>query len=145
MPTLPLLLPQTAEYAVRAVLHIAAHADARPLHVGEIAASLGVPQNYLSKTLHQLARTGLLTSARGPTGGFRLAGPADEVTLDRIVSTFTGAGSSRCLLRDRPCGDSPTCAVHARWAPVAVQLNHFFGATTVADLIAESLPSRGAP
>lgn len=145
MSTLPLLLPQTAEYAVRAVLHIAAYADARPLRGGEIATSLGVPHNYLSKTLHQLARSGLLASARGPTGGFRLAVPADELTLERVVSTFTGAASSRCLLRDTACGDSPTCAVHARWAPVAAQLQHFFGATTIADLIAESLPSRGAP
>lgn len=145
MSNLPLILPQTAEYAVRAVLHIAASANGRPLRVAEIAASLGVPQNYLSKTLHQLARVGLLSSTRGPTGGFRLGRPADQLTLERIVSPFGGSTTPRCLLRDAPCGDAPACAVHARWAPVAAQLREFFGETAVADLIAPSLPSRGAP
>ena len=144
MSKLPLLLPQTAEYAVRAVLHIAEHGDVRPLRVGQIADALDVPRNYLSKTLHQLARAGVLTSARGPNGGFRLAVASDQLTLDRVVSTFTGPTTPRCLLRDTPCGDSPTCAVHARWAPVAARLHDFFGATAVADLIAAPLPSRGA-
>jgi Rrf2 family protein len=126
------------------VLHIAAHPAGRPLPVGEIASALGVPRNYLSKTLHQLARAGVLTSARGPTGGFRLATPADQLTLERIVSTFTGATAPRCLLRDAPCGESPACAVHARWAPVAARLHEFFGATRIADLLPDSLPVRGA-
>ena len=56
-----MLLSQTSEYALRAVLHIAARS--RPVSVGEIAEAVGVPQNYLSKTLHQLARAGVLASA----------------------------------------------------------------------------------
>jgi Rrf2 family transcriptional regulator, iron-sulfur cluster assembly transcription factor len=128
-----MLLPQTAEYALRAVLHIAAHD--RPVRVAEIAADLDVPQNYLSKTLHQLVRAGVLASTRGPAGGFRLAMPPDRLTLQRVVSKFATAGGRRCLLGHGPCGTIPECPVHTRWAPVAAQLRDFYEATTVADLL----------
>ena len=128
-----MLLPQTAEYAVRAVLFIARHE--RPVRVAEIATAIQVPQNYLSKTLHQLARAGVLSSTRGPSGGFRLGMAADRLTLQRIISTFAQAGGQRCLLGNGLCGELAECAVHARWAPVRSQMSDFFGTTTVADLL----------
>ncbi|MEK6688644.1 MAG: Rrf2 family transcriptional regulator, partial [Gemmatimonadota bacterium] len=57
-------LPQTAEYALRAVLHIASKPDL--VRVATLAEELDIPRNYLSKTLHQLARAGILQSTRGP-------------------------------------------------------------------------------
>jgi Rrf2 family protein len=128
-----MLLSQTSEYALRAVLYLGAHGG--PASVGEIADAVGVPQNYLSKTLHQLARAGVLVSARGASGGFRLAVPADELTLQRVVSLFAGERGRRCLLGHGVCGEVPECAVHVRWTPVASQLRDFFTTTTVADLV----------
>jgi Rrf2 family iron-sulfur cluster assembly transcriptional regulator len=136
-----MLLPQTAEYALRAVLHIAAHD--RPVRVAEIAADLDVPQNYLSKTLHQLARSGVLTSTRGPAGGFELAVAPDRLTLQRVISKFATAGGRRCLLGHGLCGQIPACAVHDRWAPVAARMRDFYEATTVADLLPAVPISRG--
>ncbi|MER3406797.1 MAG: Rrf2 family transcriptional regulator, partial [Chloroflexota bacterium] len=66
------LLSSTAAYALRTVLFIAERGD-RPASGKEIAGSLKLPRNYLSKTLHRLTREGILTSRRGPGGGFRLA------------------------------------------------------------------------
>ncbi len=128
-------LPQTAEYAVRAVLHIAAHEGSGAVRVSDTAASLRVPQNYLSKTLHQLARAGVLASMRGPTGGFRLAQPAERLTLDRIISPFASTDEHRCLLGSGVCGETPGCVVHAQWAPIKARIREFFSATTVADLL----------
>lgn len=128
-----MLLSQTSEYALRAVLHIAARGG--PVRAGEIAGAVGVPQNYLSKTLHQLARAGVLASARGPSGGFRLAVAAGELTLQAVVSPFAGQRGRRCLLGRGVCGEVPDCAAHARWGPVASQLRDYFATTTVADLL----------
>lgn len=137
-----MLLSQTAEHAVRAVLHIAAHQDDGAVRVCDTAATLCVPQNSLSKTLHQLARAGILASTRGPSGGFRLAMPADQLSLHRIIATFAAAGGQRCLLGNGTCGETPGCAVHAQWAPIAAQMRDFFNSTTIADLLpALSLPS----
>jgi Rrf2 family protein len=128
------LLSQTAEYALRAVLYIAAQPPDRFVRVPELARETGVPRNYLSKTLYQLTQAGVLGSARGPTGGFRLAGASTALTLEQVVAPFTGPDMRRCLLHDRPCGSATACPAHARWAPVARAMHAFFGATTVADL-----------
>jgi Rrf2 family protein len=126
-------LPQTAEYALRAVFEIARR-HPTSMRVAELAAAVGAPANYLAKTLGQLARAGILNSTRGPSGGFRLAAPAEELTLHRIVSVFQDEGPRRCLLGGGRCGAQPNCAVHSRWKPVAVEVDVFFRSTTVADL-----------
>lgn len=128
-----MLLPQTAEYALRAVLHIASHES--PARVTQIATAIGVPQNYLAKTLNQLVRVGILASTRGPAGGFQLAMPAEEITLERIVSAFTGMRVRRCLLGLGTCGEVQDCAAHARWSPLGAQVREFFATTRVTDLL----------
>lgn len=133
-----MLLSQTAEYALRAVIHIAQHAGDGPVRANAIAPALGVPANYLAKTLHQLVRAGVLRSARGPQGGFRLARPAAALTIAQIVACFTDTGERRCLLADRPCGEDPGCPVHARWRPVAAHMYGFLGTTTIADLLGDA-------
>ena len=155
-----MLLPQTAEYALRATLRIAERQRAAPdawVRVADIAAAVDVPRNYLSKTLHQLARAGVLVSARGPAGGFRLAVPADELTLARVAGVFPAshgashgaspdephaAPGARCLLGTGPCGVDPTCPVHARWKPVAARMTAFFGTTTIGDVLGDAGPER---
>lgn len=129
---------QTSEYALRAVLYIAAHE--RAVQVGEIASAVGIPRNYLSKTLHRLARAGVLASTRGPSGGFRLAVAPEQLTLDGIIAPFADGREDRCLLGRGTCGEVVDCPVHARWHPVASQLRQFFATTTVAALLAPPSP-----
>lgn len=127
----------TSQYAIRAVVYVAAEGRDTPVRVGPIAAALGVPQNYLSKTLHQLVRAGVLRSVRGPRGGFRLAVPPERLTLARVAAPFDDVGDRHCLLGRPECGDRSPCAVHARWAAVSESLQTFFRATTVADVMAD--------
>lgn len=129
------MLSQTAEYALRAVLHVAEHGRQRPVSVGEIAQALDVPRNYLSKTLHQLSRAGVLASTFGPGGGFRLAIAPDLLTLDSVVAPFDTAGERHCLLGRPQCGDGDPCAAHAHWKGISEQIQTFFATTTVADLL----------
>ena len=131
-----IMLTQTAEYALRAVLHVAQYGDARPLRVGEVAAALRIPANYLSKIFHQLARGGVLVSLRGKAGGFRLAGPPEELALSTIVQPFARVDARRrCLLGRSQCTNRNACAVHDRWKHVADSVAEFFRDTTVADLL----------
>jgi Rrf2 family iron-sulfur cluster assembly transcriptional regulator len=129
------MLNQTAEYALRAVLHIAEHGIDRPVPVGDIAQALDVPRNYLSKTLHQLSRAGIVTSTFGPGGGFQLGDPANRLTLDRVIAPFDTTGERHCLLGQTRCRDSAPCAAHEHWKHIAEQIHTFFASTTVADLL----------
>lgn len=130
------MLSQTAEYALRAVLEIAAEGGGQPVGAGKLAATLGIPQNYLSKTLHQLARSGVLESSRGKFGGFQLARPASRISLLEIVAPFDElTGDRACLMGRAVCSDQNACAAHSRWRVVAEQTAAFFRETMVADLI----------
>jgi Rrf2 family protein len=130
------MLSQTAEYALRTVLFLGEHQDRALVRVGELAESLDIPQNYLSKTLHQLARAGVLASSRGKLGGFRLARPADRISLAEVVAPFHGPTATRsCLLGRAVCSDQSPCAAHARWKEVSERVSAFFGETTVAELL----------
>lgn len=132
------MLNQTAEYALRAVLTIAAEPDGAPVGAARIAESLGIPANYLSKTLHQLARAGVLESTRGKLGGFRLSRPAERVSLVDVVGLFDDVSGKRtCLMGRATCSDHNACAAHARWKGVSEQLSQFFRETTVADLVGD--------
>ena len=131
------MLSQTAEYALRAVLFLADQNGAEPASVDLIAERLGVPRNYLSKILHRLAREGVLRSARGKGGGFRLARPPDRLTLLRVVGPFDGmTGQRRCLLGRPQCSDRNPCPAHDQWKAVSDRVSSFFRERTVGDLIA---------
>lgn len=131
------MLSQTGVYALRAVLLIAqSGVRGERLTSVQIAAELGLPQNYLSKTLHRLVKHGVLASSRGPTGGFDLARPPEEIPIADVVGPFQELeGPRRCLLEDRPCDPDRPCAAHSRWERWADQIAEMFHDTTVADFL----------
>jgi len=128
-------LSSTAQQAIHAVVCVAAVGDEGPVRVDEIAAAMGCPRNYLSKTLHALTRAGVLVSGRGPKGGFRLAEAPDELPLARVVAPFELVGERRCLMGRPTCGDASPCAAHHRWSSVAATVESFFGEVTVGALL----------
>jgi Rrf2 family protein len=133
------MLSQTVEYALRASLYIARH-HPEPARVNDIADAIAAPRTYLAKILSDLARAGLLDSTRGPAGGFRLARDPDALTLAAIVAPLNGHEERRCLLGTGKCGENPSCTAHARWSPIAGEVDAFFGKTTLADLLHSPLP-----
>ena len=130
-------LNSTTQYALRAVLYVAEHGRDTPVRVDASAADLRVPRNYLSKTMHALARAGILASERGPKGGFRLARPAHRISLGDVVAPFDDLTERRCLLGRATCGWKNPCSAHPRWEAVAAAQQAFFRETTVADLLGE--------
>lgn len=130
-----MILSQTAVYALKASLYLAEHQGSDPVRVDDIASTLDVPRNYLSKILHVLARGGVLESTRGPRGGFRMAQPAERLTLEDIIEHFDDVvGGSPCLLGRTECSDDNPCAAHLRWKSTSVAVRGFFRETTLADL-----------
>jgi Rrf2 family protein len=130
------LISKTAEYALRAVLFIARQSDEGPVRANVLAKALVVPSNYLSKILHTLARAGLLTSGRGPRGGFQLAKPPEEVLLADILEALDPSLlRDDCLLGNPRCNDEEPCAVHHRWKELRDPICEFFRGTTVASVM----------
>jgi Rrf2 family protein len=136
------MLSITAEYALRAVLHLARTDGDSPVRVDSVAEALQVPRNYLSKVMHALAKSDILHSVRGPSGGFTLGRPASEITLADVIADFDPL-EDRCLLMRRQCSDATPCIAHHQWKQVAVQVRSFFRNTTVEDLVRGATPPPG--
>jgi Rrf2 family protein len=129
------VLNQTAEYALRAALYIAAHGEGRAVNAEAISTALDIPPSYLAKTLQVLVKEGVLTSERGRTGGFRLAVPPHKLFLERIVAPFEEDPARRhCLLGGAACSDRTACVAHHAWKATAEQIAAFFRTTTLAAL-----------
>lgn len=128
-------LTSTAQHAIRAVVYLAEQAGDGPVNVTDIARELAAPRNYLSKTLYALVNAGVLTSMRGPTGGFQLAVDPAELTLAEITEPFERVGEQRCLLGRPACDGRNPCALHSRWSAASDAMQRFFGTTTVADVL----------
>ena len=128
---------RSADYALRALLFIAREGgDGRYVHADRIAGATAMPANYTGKILNTLAREGLLTSSRGPTGGFRLARDAAAITAAEVVDLFTAAPANRqCILGAAPCSPRKPCAAHERWTAVLDAQRAPLAATTIASLI----------
>lgn len=132
-----MMLSQTAEYALRGVLYLAELPKDSLTPVGTVADALQVPRNYLSKILYELTRRGILSSLRGPHGGFALARDPARLTLAEVVEPFDPF-EDRCLLMRRQCSETDPCLAHTQWKDVAGQVRCFFRQTTVADLLESS-------
>lgn len=130
------MLSQTSDYALRAVLVLARHHGGPPVRAEAIARATGAPRNYLGKTLHALVRAGLVTSARGPAGGFALAAAPEAVTLAAVVDCFDDPRpSGHCLLGAGPCDLARPCAAHHGWTAVRAARRAPLTGTTIADLL----------
>jgi Rrf2 family protein len=136
-----LALPQTAEYALRAVSYIAEHQAEGPVPVWAVAQALRAPQNYLSKTLNELAAQGILCSVRGARGGYLLGMPASDLRLAAIVEPYLTETKHRCIMGRTRCRDDAPCGAHWRWKQVRDVTTAFFVELTVGDLLSADAPT----
>lgn len=132
-----MLISQTSRYALQAATYLAkCWGEDRLVPVGEIAEAIDVPRNYLSKTLHQLARSGVLVSVRGPNGGFGLSDDPSTLTLaDIVLPVEPRIADRRCLLGRETCSDDDPCPAHDRWKALTDQAVQFLAETSLADLV----------
>ena len=83
-------ISRTTEYGLAAVVCVAQNcADGRVM-AGRIAKEYDFPTEYLLQVMQQLVRAGILTSKKGPNGGFNLARPAKEINMLEIVEAIDG-------------------------------------------------------
>jgi Rrf2 family iron-sulfur cluster assembly transcriptional regulator len=134
------MLSTTSDHALRALLVLGRHYGQRPLRADEIAVATGAPRNYLAKTLNALAKEGLVSSARGPLGGFMLAIAPDRLTLARVIDCFDEPrAQATCMLGTTPCDPLRPCSAHVRWTAIAQARRAPLNGTTIADLLTITL------
>jgi Rrf2 family transcriptional regulator, iron-sulfur cluster assembly transcription factor len=130
------MLNQSADYALRATLYMAHNGADRAYKATVVADALGLPANYLSKIMYELVGAGVLTSVRGPTGGYTLAIPPARLSIDRIVAPFQDLAPRRkCLMGDRRCDMNKPCIAHKHWSEIKNNFTSSLQNTTLAALL----------
>jgi Rrf2 family transcriptional regulator, iron-sulfur cluster assembly transcription factor len=125
----------TCEYALRALVRLAQMPDGTAVLGRDLAQHAEIPANYLSKILLTLRNAGILTTARGTGGGYRLRKQPAEIRLIHIVELFDGARARlACLLGGRECSDENPCTAHHAWRDVRAVYVRFLEDTTLADV-----------
>jgi len=105
------------------------------LSAPRIAERMSIPVRFLPHVLHDLSRAGLVQGKPGRTGGYRLALPATEIDLLRIVEAIEGDDDpARCVLRGGPCGKDGRCAVHDAFDGATRMLRAELGRASLAEL-----------
>jgi Rrf2 family protein len=131
------LISQTAEYALRAVVHLAnsTQQEGRISEtLPEIADATRVPSGYLSKVLQQLARAEIVNSQRGIGGGFKLSRPADQITIYDVVNAVDEVPR----IRTCPLGIAEhvrLCPLHRKLDAAMAHVEQAFQNTTIAELV----------
>ncbi len=131
------MLSQTTEYALRAMACLAYSPD-ELTPTPRLAELTLVPPNYLAKVLQSLAQAGLITGRRGVGGGYRLARPAEEISLLDVVNAIDPVERIRTCPLGLPNHGSNLCALHTCVDEAARQFIENFKSVRLSHLIVES-------
>jgi Rrf2 family protein len=130
-----------ADYAVRAVVELAATDDAKPVKAERIATAQGIPLNFLENILGELRHAGLVRSHRGAEGGFRLAKPAADITIADVIRAVEGplASVRGAPPEEQEYGGASEGLLRV-WIAVRANLRKVVEQVTVADVAHGKLP-----
>jgi len=133
-----LQLTRGAEYAVRAMTYLARFPEGNVASLHEIGEAQDIPESFLAKILQSLVRAGLTVSQRGAHGGFALARPAAEITMQQVIEAVDGPISvNHCVLSPEDCARSASCSGHVAWTRAQAQLMDVLGSITLESLAHE--------
>lgn len=133
-------LSTKGRYAVMAMADIAAHLEAQPISLADIAARQNISQEYLEQLFAKLRRAGLVESVRGPGGGYQLFLAPDEIWIADIVSAVDEPMQvTRCQDGDavNGCVGGDKCVTHELWAALGRQIYGFLASVTLGDVVAK--------
>lgn len=136
------MFSQTVEYALRAVVHLAAESPT-PQTTEQIAAVTLVPRAYLSKVLQSLVRADVVHSQRGVGGGMTLTRTPAELTILDIVNAVEPIERITTCPLGLAAHGRHLCPLHTRMDNALAMVEMAFEKTTLAEVLAD--PSRSVP
>ena len=150
-------LSTKGRYAVMAMADLAGHApeshnqslaDIKPVALADIAERQDISLSYLEQLFAKLRRGGLVTSVRGPGGGYRLSRPSAELRIaDIIVAVDEPIAATRCKTGSaKGCTKTGArCVTHDLWEELGQQIHVFLSSVSLADVVEKRVLGRAKP
>jgi Rrf2 family transcriptional regulator, iron-sulfur cluster assembly transcription factor len=124
-------------YAVMAMIDIGQHGSDRPVSLAEIAERQDISQEYLEQLFGKLRRSGLVASARGPGGGYKLARELSDIALAEVIlAVDEPLRVTRCEGDAVDgCVKGAKCCAHDLWSSLGRQMMYFLESITLEDVV----------
>ena len=132
------MFSKACEYGIKAILYIAFQSQqGSRVSLKNIAHATDSPEAFTAKILQQLARSGIIRSAKGPTGGFDIdEKEMDRITLGHIVKAIDGDGLyTGCGLGLKDCNELRPCPVHHKFKSIRQEMKLMLDKTTMQEMI----------
>lgn len=128
-------LTRRGHYAVRAMIALAEAGDDK-LNAKAISARMRIPASFVPQVMADLSRAGMARAALGRGGGYRLARPAETISVLEVVNAAEGERGRRiCVLRGGPCAEDGTCQVHEAFTEARRAMLVVLARTTLDDVV----------
>lgn len=137
-------LTSKGRYAVTAMLDLALHTDQRPITLAGISERQGISLSYLEQLFTRLRRQGLVSSTRGPGGGYALSRSAYDIAVAEVVAAVDeSVDATRCGGKG-DCQDGQRCLTHDLWTELSEQVYSFLNGISLGQLVDQGLARQSA-
>ena len=128
-------LTTKGRYAVTAMLDLALHQDKGPISLADISGRQEISLSYLEQLFAKLRKKNLVTSTRGPGGGYCLTKTPDEIFVADIIDAVDESVDATNCNRQGDCQDGLTCLTHHLWADLSDQIHQFLSGISLGNLV----------
>ncbi|RKF15538.1 Fe-S cluster assembly transcriptional regulator IscR [Alginatibacterium sediminis] len=130
-------LTSKGRYAVTAMLDVALHMEHGPVPLADISQRQGISLSYLEQLFSRLRKQGLVSSVRGPGGGYRLGLAADDIAIGMVIyAVDESVDATRCGGKADCQGGKP-CLTHSLWNDLSVRISEFLDGISLGELMRE--------
>ena len=128
-------LTTKGRYAVTAMLDLALHAQKGPVSLGDISDRQSISVSYLEQLFAKLRKSGLVSSVRGPGGGYQLAHLVGEIFVADIIDAVDESVDATRCGGQGDCQQGVTCLTHELWSDLSDQIHHFLANISLQELL----------
>lgn len=129
-------LTTKGRYAVTAMLDLAIHAAKGPVSLADISQRQEISLSYLEQLFSKLRKSELVTSIRGPGGGYQLSRPLEAVFVAEIIDAVNESIDATNCSGKGNCYQGEICLTHHLWEDLSEQIHNFLNNISLADLVA---------
>ena len=130
-------LTTKGRYAVTAVLDLALHQDNGPVSLAAISQRQGISLSYLEQLFAKLRRNNIVSSTRGPGGGYTLTNNVDEVSVSEIILAVDESCKVVDCDENNGCHSNYQCLTHDLWQELSNEIRTFLDGITLAEIMTQ--------
>ena len=128
-------LTTKGRYAVTAMLDLAIHGDHGPVNLGDISSRQHISLSYLEQLFAKLRRQELVSSVRGPGGGYLLGKAGKDIYVAQIVDAVNESVDATGCHGSTDCQHGEICLTHHLWCDLSDQIHDFLSSISLASLL----------